>query len=288
VSDVGDGYIVSELVEGEPLGGARFGLRKTLDIAAQIASGLAAAHAAGVVHRVLKPDNVLVRSDGRAKILDFGLARMTQPPSGSLDATAPAVLTQPGVVMGTVGYMSPEQVRGADIDHRSDIFSFGVMLHEMLGGAPPFQGETAVDTMQAILRAEAPELPRTVPGGVREIVSHCLEKDPAHRFQSARDLGFAMHALGQSDSHATPTPDAASSPAPAARLRAWASIGAVLLAIATTFLLTRWLAHESNAPRWSADQLTGPEIALNPRRSPDGRLLAFQAMVDGQTQVARR
>jgi len=287
VYDVGDGYIVSELVEGESLRGGR-GLRKMLDIAAQIASGLAAAHAAGIVHRDLKPDNVLVSSDGRAKILDFGLARM-QPPSGSLDATVPAAVTQPGIVMGTVAYMSPEQVRGAAIDHRSDIFSFGVMLHEMLGGAPPFQGETAVDTMQAILRAEAPELPHSVPGGLREIVSHCLEKDPAHRFQSARDLGFAIRAVGQSDGHATPaasSPALASAPVPTARPRTWASIIGVLLAVAATFLITRWLARDANAPRWSADQLAGPDIALNPRRSPDGRLLAFQAMVDGQTQVA--
>ncbi len=148
VYDVGEGYIVSELVDGEPLRGARFGLRKTLDIAAQIASGLAAAHAAGVVHRDLKPENILLTRDGRAKILDFGLARMTQA-SGHPDMTMPAPLTGPGVVMGTVGYMSPEQVRGLDADHRSDIFSFGVVLHEMLGGARPFEGETAVDTMQA-------------------------------------------------------------------------------------------------------------------------------------------
>ena len=134
VYDVGEGYIVSELVDGEPLRGARFGLRKTLDIAAQIASGLAAAHAAGVVHRDLKPENILLTRDGRAKILDFGLARMTQAP-GHPDTTMPAPLTGPGVVMGTVGYMSPEQVRGLDADHRSDIFSFGVVLHEMLGRA---------------------------------------------------------------------------------------------------------------------------------------------------------
>ena len=199
VYDVGEGYIVSELVDGEPLRGARFGLRKTLDIAAQIASGLAAAHAAGVVHRDLKPENILLTRDGRAKILDFGLARMTQA-SGHPDTTVPAPLTGPGVVMGTVGYMSPEQVRGLDADHRSDIFSFGVVLHEMLGGARPFEGETAVDTMQAILREDAPDLPSTVPAGVRQVVSHCLEKDPAHRFQSARDLGFALRALAQGDS----------------------------------------------------------------------------------------
>ena len=175
VYDVGEGYIVSELVDGEPLRGVRFGLRKTLDIAAQIASGLAAAHAAGVVHRDLKPENILLTRDGRAKILDFGLARMTQAP-GHPDTTMPAPFTGPGVVMGTVGYMSPEQVRGLDADHRSDIFSFGVVLHEMLGGARPFEGETAVDTMQAILREDAPDLPSTVPAGVRQVVSHCLER----------------------------------------------------------------------------------------------------------------
>ena len=117
--------------------------------------------------------------------------------------------------MGTVGYMSPEQVRGLDADHRSDIFSFGVVLHEMLGGARPFEGETAVDTMQAILREDAPDLPSTVPAGVRQVVSHCLEKDPAHRFQSARDLGFALRALAQGDSSSGSAP-AVESPAPPA------------------------------------------------------------------------
>jgi serine/threonine protein kinase len=244
VYDVGEGFMVSELVEGEPLRGARFGLRKTLDIAAQIASGLAAAHGAGVVHRDLKPDNVLLTRDGRPKILDFGLARMTQP-STPRDATVPAPLTGPGVVMGTVGYMSPEQVRGLDADHRSDIFSFGVVLHEMLGGARPFEGETAVDTMQAILRDDAPDLPSTVPAGVRQVVSHCLEKDPVHRFQSARDLGFALRALAQGDNSsdaalAVPSPGQA-----AQRSRMWLWTGAALFAIAASALITRELARAS-------------------------------------------
>jgi Tol biopolymer transport system component len=284
VYDVGEGYIVSELVVGESLRGARFGLRKTLDIAAQIASGLAAAHAAGVVHRDLKPDNVLMTKDGRAKILDFGLARMTEP-SGPADATRPAALTGPGVVMGTVGYMSPEQVRGLDADHRSDIFSFGVVLHEMLGGARLWGGETAVDTMQAILREDPPDLPSTVPSGVRQVVSHCLEKDPANRFQSARDLDFAIRALAQGDSSnggalAVPSPAVA-----AKRSRMWLWVGPALLAIAATAFITRELARQPAPTPWSAEQLGGPEVALRPRRSPDGRLLAFQAMVDGTTQV---
>lgn len=184
VYDVGDGYMVSELVDGETLRSAKFGLRKTLDIAAQIASGLAAAHAAGIVHRDLKPDNVLITKDGRAKILDFGLARIRNSQSSAAEETM-TVRTEPGVVMGTAGYMSPEQVRGLEADHRSDIFSFGVMLHEMLSGQRAFQRETAAQTMTAILQDEAPDLPRSVPGGVREVVLHCLEKNPANRFQSA-------------------------------------------------------------------------------------------------------
>lgn len=283
VYDVGEGYIVSELVEGESLRNARFGLRKTLDIAAQIASGLAAAHAAGVVHRDLKPENILLTRDGRAKILDFGLARMTGP-SGP-DATMPATLTGPGVVMGTVGYMSPEQVRGMEADHRSDIFSFGVVLHEMLGGSRTFAGETAVDTMQAILREEAPDLPSTVPAGVRQVVSHCLEKDPAHRFQSARDLGFALRALAQGDNSSGPATAVESAARIAPRTRAWLAAGLVLLAIAATTLITREFTRPPAPTSWTAEQLGGPEVALHPRRSPDGRLLAFQAMVDGTTQV---
>jgi serine/threonine protein kinase len=201
VYDVGDGYMVSELVDGETLRGAKFGLRKTLDIAAQMASGLAAAHSAGIVHRDLKPDNVLLTKDGRAKILDFGLARRRDSQAAASDETM-AVHTDPGVVMGTVGYMSPEQVRGLEADNRSDIFSFGVMLHEMLSGQRAFQRETAAQTMTAILQEEAPDLPRSVPGGVREVVLHCLEKNAGNRFQSARDLGFALHALSKATARA--------------------------------------------------------------------------------------
>jgi serine/threonine protein kinase len=288
VYDVGEGYMVSELVDGETLRGAKFGLRKTLDIAAQIASGLAAAHAAGIVHRDLKPDNVLLTRDGRAKILDFGLARVRHAKGLAVDETI-TVRTEPGVVMGTAGYMAPEQVRGLESDHRCDIFSFGVMLHEMLSGQRAFQGETSVDTMQAILRQDPPDLPNTVPGGVREVVSHCLEKEPANRFQSARDLGFALHALsrGDSQSEAAVAPIVSAGIVSAAPRRTWLLVAALLLlSIGTTVLLTRWLSHEPPPSRWSATRLGGPEIAMSPRLSPDGHLLAFMAMVNGSTQVA--
>ncbi|MHC4993132.1 MAG: protein kinase domain-containing protein, partial [Planctomycetota bacterium] len=286
VYDVGEDYIVSELVDGETLRGAKFRLRKTLDIAAQIASGMAAAHAAGIVHRDLKPDNVLLTKDGRARILDFGLARMLLPQGSSPDATRAIGLTKPGVVMGTVEYMSPEQACGAETDHRSDIFSFGVMLHEMLSGARPFEGETPVDALQAILRADAPDLPSNVPAGVRQVVSHCLEKDPDHRFQSAGDLGFALRALALGDSSSSPAPSA-DSPAPRARLfPGWLWTGTVLLVVAAIALATMTLTRRTMPEQWSAEPIGGPEFALNPRPSPDGGLLAFQPLVDGQTQVA--
>jgi eukaryotic-like serine/threonine-protein kinase len=197
VYDVGPGYIVSELVDGEPLRGGELGPRKTIEIATQIASGLAAAHDAGIVHRDLKPDNILLTREGRPKILDFGLAKVQAKSAATADETM-TVRTEAGVVMGTPGYMSPEQVRGLATDHRSDIFSFGVILHELLTGQRAFHGETSVDTMQAILRKDAPELPETVPAGLRQIVGHCLQKDPANRFQSAKDLGFALQALSGS------------------------------------------------------------------------------------------
>ena len=191
VYDVGEGYIVSELVDGEPLRGARLGLRKTIEAALQIASGLAAAHDAGIVHRDLKPANILLTRDGRPKILDFGLAKVQATRAAAADATV-TMRTEAGIVIGTPGYMSPEQVRGLATDHRSDIFSFGVILYELLAGRRAFQGETSLETMTAILKQEPPELPETVPAALRQIVAHCLEKDAGKRFQSAHDLRFAL------------------------------------------------------------------------------------------------
>uniref|UniRef100_Q021S6 non-specific serine/threonine protein kinase n=1 Tax=Solibacter usitatus (strain Ellin6076) TaxID=234267 RepID=Q021S6_SOLUE len=278
VFDVGDGYMVSELVEGEPLRASHPGLRKTLDLAGQIASGLAAAHAAGIVHRDLKPENVLVTKDGRAKILDFGLARIRRNAAVASGQTETAtVKTEPGTVMGTVGYMSPEQVRGLEADHRSDIFSFGVMLHEMLAGTRPFLGETSVETMMAILKQDAPDLPGSVPETVRTIVEHCLEKEPANRFQSAKDLGFA---LAQSTSRSDSAPVLAARPGN--RRRAALAAALMVLSAAATW----WLSHGTPATQWTAVELGGPEIALSPRLSPDGHVLAMLAMVDGNTQVA--
>ncbi|HJZ97140.1 MAG TPA: protein kinase, partial [Candidatus Solibacter sp.] len=278
IYDVGDGYIVSELIEGESLRGAKPGMRKTLDIATQIAAALACAHDAGIVHRDLKPDNVLLTRDGRAKVLDFGLAKMTTSVAGAGETVT--VRTEPGVVMGTVGYMSPEQVRGAAADHRSDIFSLGVILYELLSGARAFQGDTSVEIMTAILKHDPAELPDTVPPAVRQIVAHCVEKDPVNRFQSARDLGFALSQSGTLSTASTPTPALTQ-----AKLswRLGAGIAAAILAVAAAFFVGRAI---TPAAVWTGGPLGGPEAAMGPRISPDGRTLAFQALVNNNTQVA--
>jgi eukaryotic-like serine/threonine-protein kinase len=229
-------YVVSELLEGhtlrELLTTAVFSPRKAVGCAIQIAHGLAAAHEKGIVHRDLKPENVFVTEDGRVKILDFGLAKLTRPEAGgdpmTKAPTQPAG-TEPGVVMGTVGYMSPEQVRGQAADHRSDIFAFGAVLYEMLTGERAFRGDTAVETMNAILKEEPPELSRSrteVTPTLDRIVRRCLEKSPAERFQSARDLGFA---LGEAASLPSMAGVAASSSAKRRRAAAAIALGGALV-----------------------------------------------------------
>ena len=206
----GSPYIVSELLEGETLRDKlRSGplpLRKATDYAAQVARGLSAAHEKGIVHRDLKPENLFVTRDGRAKILDFGLAKLTERAADEVHSSAPTEQgTTPGMVLGTVGYMSPEQVRGVATDHRSDIFSFGAILHEILSGKRCFRGDTTADTMSAILKDDPPELTETnrqVPPALERIVRHCLEKNAEERFQSARDIAFDLEALSSASSSA--------------------------------------------------------------------------------------
>jgi eukaryotic-like serine/threonine-protein kinase len=198
----GSPYVVSELLEGETLrerlSGGALPARKAVDYAIQVAEGLAAAHEKGIVHRDLKPENLFVTRDGRVKILDFGLAKLTrsETPSGpQTEAPTAAPATEPGVVMGTVGYMSPEQVRGQATDHRSDLFAFGASLYEMLTGRRAFRGNSAVETMNAILKDEPPVISASRPGlspALDRVVRRCLEKSPAERFQSASDLAFAL------------------------------------------------------------------------------------------------
>src|ERR1700674_2559963 len=202
----GSPYIVSELLEGQTLRerirSGPLSSRKAIDYALQVARGLAAAHEKGIVHRDLKPENLFLTNDDRVKILDFGLAKLTRPETGAgAEAPTAQVNTEPGQIMGTVGYMSPEQVRGKAADHRSDIFSFGSILYEMLSGQRAFRGETPADTMSAILKEEPAELSettRSVPPALERMVRHCLEKSPARRFQSAGDLAFDLEALTDS------------------------------------------------------------------------------------------
>ena len=203
----GSPYIVSELLEGESLRallGSPLPPRQAVGFALEVAHGLSAAHEKGIVHRDLKPENVFVRKDGRIKILDFGVAKLTQPSSGALDTQATtAAATEPGVVLGTVGYMSPEQVQGRPLDARSDLFSLGVVLYEMLSGKQPFHRGTAPETLTAILREEPPDLAETnknISPELERIVRRCLEKDPGQRYPSAgevvRYLAEASEQLG--------------------------------------------------------------------------------------------
>jgi eukaryotic-like serine/threonine-protein kinase len=201
-------YVVQELLEGETLRerlkSGPLGTRKTTEYALEIARGLAAAHDKGIAHRDLKPENIFITTDGRVKILDFGLAKLiaSEPQAGTLSATRTATIaTRPGIVMGTVGYMSPEQVRAQPTDARTDIFSLGAILFEMLTGRRAFQRETSAETMTAILNEEPPEistLAAGVPPSLERVVNHCLEKSPEQRFQSAKDLAFALSALSGS------------------------------------------------------------------------------------------
>ena len=198
----GVSYMVSELLDGETLRERlRRGpipLRKAIDYAVQIARGLAAAHDKGIVHRDLKPDNLFVTKDGRVKILDFGLAKLVQPRDASGAEATMAEGTEPGMVMGTVGYMSPEQVRGKMADHRSDIFAFGTILYEMVTGKQTFRKPTSAETMTAILNEDPPSISQVTaatPPGLQRVVHRCLEKNPEQRFQSASDMAFALEAL---------------------------------------------------------------------------------------------
>ena len=291
-TDEGTPYVVSELLEGETLrerlrsGGLP--LRKAIDYALQIARGLAAAHEKGIVHRDLKPENLYLTNDGRVKILDFGLAKLTQPDVQAEAATIQPI-TEAGMIMGTVGYMSPEQVRGKPADSRSDIFAFGAILYEMVSGKRAFHGETAADVLSAILKEEPPELSETarnVPPGLERIVRHCLEKHPAQRFQSTRDLAFDLEALTDVSSTSKGQTAALQARRSFSRRRA-ALVGAGTLA-AVVLAAGAWLLGRSSGmtPPAKYQQLTFRLGAVsNARFTPDGNVVYNATWEDGQNQL---
>jgi dipeptidyl aminopeptidase/acylaminoacyl peptidase/tRNA A-37 threonylcarbamoyl transferase component Bud32 len=278
-------FAVTELLDGESLrarlDGGPLSPRKAVDYAIQILRGLAAAHEKGIVHRDLKPENLFVTADGRVKILDFGLARVVSPESVRTNAPTTPVGTEPGTVMGTVGYMSPEQVRGKPADHRSDIFSFGVVLYEMLSGKRAFQRESAAETMAAIAREDPPELSesgRNVPPALDRIVRHCLEKSPSERAQSAHDLAFELESASNvSTQSGKAVGVAASGPRRLGRRIAAVAAGAALL-VAGYFAGGR----RSPQPVPSFSRLTfRPQFVTNARFTADGKTVVFSAAPDG-------
>jgi serine/threonine protein kinase len=196
----GQPYVVSELLHGETLRARMekgpLPVRRAVDHAVDIAQGLIAAHEVGIVHRDLKPENIFVTDDEGLKILDFGLAKCRKETLG-LPQQNSSKSTEPGTILGSVGYMSPEQARGGVTDERSDIFSLGVILHEMIAGVAPFRGDSAIETLHAILKDNPPRLPRRdgISAELKHVVGHCLEKEPSARFQSAKDLVFVLEEL---------------------------------------------------------------------------------------------
>jgi hypothetical protein len=283
----GSPYIVSELLEGESLReklGAPLPPKKAVEYALQAAHGLAAAHEKGIVHRDLKPENLFVTKDGRVKILDFGVAKLVQPslPSISLtEAPTAAPATDVGVIVGTVGYMSPEQVLGKPLDARSDLFSLGVVLYEMLSGKRPFQKETAPETMAAILREEPPELSATnltVPLGLERIVRHCLEKDASNRFQSARDIAFALDSLSQ-----TTTAGTAPLRVPVRKRRVAVAVLGIALLAATAGGFFRWGEKAGRAPVPSFKRITFRRGRFDSARfTPDFQSVVYSAAWEGK------
>ena len=316
----GNPYLVAELLAGEELraqlNDGALPVRKALEYAQQIAAGLTAAHEKGVVHRDLKPENLFITKDGRLKILDFGLAKLTQlrnadrgmrnEEAETLLQDAPDIhrsslrdhpLTVPGTVMGTVAYMSPEQVRGEVVDHRSDLFSFGLILYEMLRGERAFQRETMPETMTAILKDDPPELTNAkIPSALDQIVRRCLEKKPEMRFQTASDLGFALSTLTTPSGSRLETAAAlptvtASLPTMFGNARlAWLAAAVLLLGLLAALPFA--VAHLRHAPPTAAIAghftIVAPEqvSSLNQLAiSPDGRNLAFNGGVAGRNQL---
>jgi hypothetical protein len=268
-------YLVSELLEGDTL---RSRLRngslpawKAVDYARQMAMGLAAAHSRGITHRDVKPENIFITNDGRVKILDFGLAKAA-PTSSAPDDVTITVVSTPGIAMGTPAYMSPEQVRGETIDHRSDIFSLGCVIYEMLTGQKAFDGRTDADRMSAVLKDD-PSFDDKMPLPLQRSVRHCLEKNPGERFQSARDLAFDLESMTREDTAARP----AIQPGKNLLWLPWALAGVLALACAGL-----WLDRARIVPPPVFHRLTFSRGMIHAARfTPDGASVIYSARWEG-------
>jgi Tol biopolymer transport system component/serine/threonine protein kinase len=285
-SDHNIDFIAMEHVEGRPLdelippGGLP--LKQALAYAIQVAGALAGAHVCGVVHRDLKPGNVMVTREGLIKLLDFGLARKSR-----LSDKGAGTVTLHTEIAGTPQYMSPEQIRADEIDQRSDVFSFGVLLYRMLTGHDLFQREGAVETMNAILSADAAELIQggpVIPPGIASVVLHCLEKAPEDRFQSAQDLGYALEACAAPLGPVAP----AAAPSLVRRFGPWAGmalLAAIVGAMAAYFLFSAWHSNPAVDGRIFAQLTNDPGAELFPSLSPDGRRVAYASKTSGNWDI---
>ncbi|MEO8217007.1 MAG: protein kinase [Acidobacteriota bacterium] len=301
-------FIVMELLEGETLrerlgtsadslsgSGAhpRLPMRKALDYSIQIANGLAAAHEHAVIHRDLKPDNIFVTSDGRVKILDFGLAKLAPSRDSDDQSRTAQRKTAPGTVMGTAGYMAPEQVRGRDVDHRADIFSLGAILYEMLSGERAFKGDSSIQTMNAVLESDPPDLsgsnPQITPG-LQRVVERCLEKKPEERFHSAHDVAFALDAVSRTSG--VPLSGAS----PLMGRRRWRPLLLAVAAIAAA-AVAFVLGKVSDSRNAAAPVLSEPDLPhftqltftaggeFQPTISPDGTAIAYTSRAAGNLDI---
>jgi serine/threonine protein kinase/dipeptidyl aminopeptidase/acylaminoacyl peptidase len=282
-------YLVAELLEGvtlrERLRGDALPPRRAVDYALQVARGLAAAHEKGITHRDLKPENLFITKDGRVKILDFGLAKLRQPlPGGAVDADASthSPQTASGMILGTVGYMSPEQVRAEEVDHRSDIFAFGAILYEMLAGQRAFRGASVVETMNAILKEEPLELSQTnrnIAPALERLMRRCLEKSAEERFQSARDLAFALEEL----SGASTSSGVAQATAPARSRRGLWLLLANTILIAAVALAAFFAGKgvEKTPPEFQRLSFRRGTLT-SARFAPDGQTIIYGALWQGE------
>ena len=298
-------YVVSELLEGESLRDrlqhGPLPHRKAVDYALQIARGLTAAHEKGIVHRDLKPENLFLTHDGRIKILDFGLAKLVESEAQIEDQTnvpTKKLNTSPGMILGTVGYMSPEQAQGNPVDYRSDIFSLGAVLYEMLTGQRAFARGSAVETLNAIIKEDAPEFPAgiNISPPLESVVHHCLEKKRERRFQSASDVAFALQTFYGPSGSTSAQPASSSVERVGRKWFVWGASAVALLFLLLTLTVVvtylRWVPRENVttvrftiAPPANTEFLKNPDYPYSVAVSPDGKRMAVVTRAEGQTQL---